>query len=138
VEDGVLQVLEAVLPGREVNYDESRALRDPRPDTLLAHALRVRRDPRMGDPHPGGPVQGLRIGSLDVIGMQRPAAEVDDDPDEGGMVPDPDLVRGQRGARCGGARPRRPRAGSNEMRVIRRTPAGNHLERGGSREFTKS
>jgi hypothetical protein len=37
--------------------------------------------------------------------MQRPAAEVDDDPDEREMVPDPDLVRGQRSARCGGHDP---------------------------------
>jgi hypothetical protein len=112
VQDAVFQVLEAVLPRRELKHDRAGALHDPGGDSLLGHGWRTLRDASTRDADAGAAVERLGIRRLHVVSMQRPAREVDDDAEEGGVVTDPDVGGGQR-RRGGSGRDLRNRKGQH-------------------------
>ena len=74
-------------------------------DVLTGDRSRSARDPGVRHADAGIAIERLGIGRLGVASVQRSAREVDHDPDEGRMVADADLRRGERG-RCGGGRER--------------------------------
>jgi glutaryl-CoA dehydrogenase (non-decarboxylating) len=134
VQDAVLEVLDAMGRSRQPKDDGARALEDTRDNALVVYARRVCRDAGAGNSNPRPPVERCRVGRLDGVRVQRPACEVDDDPDERRVVPDPDLGCRQ-GRRSGCGYCPGDRGTAKEASRVRLMGTGKHATARGSRDI---